>query len=81
MQLSASAPGYQAPSALRVTLSHPTRAGLDQTQLIPREGSGYSGRLRLPAAGHWLILIEDDAKTWRLMGSVILPAAGAIVIG
>ena len=81
VQLSASAPGYQSPPALRVTLSHPTRAGLDQTQLLRREGAGYTGRLRLPAAGHWLILIEDDAKTWRLMGSVILPAAGAIVIG
>ena len=81
VQLSARAPGYQLPPALRVTLSHPTRAGLDQTQLIPRAGSGYSGRLRLPAAGHWLILIEDEAKTWRLMGSVVLPANGAIVIG
>ncbi|MFY9328067.1 MAG: FixH family protein [Georgfuchsia sp.] len=81
VQLSASVPDYQLPPALRVTLSHPTRAGLDQTQLIPREGSGYAGRLRLPAAGHWLILIEDDAKVWRMMGSVVLPANGAIVIG
>lgn len=81
VQLSASATGYQVPPALRVTLSHPTRAGMDQTQLIRRGGSGYSGGLRLPAAGHWLILIEDEAKTWRLMGSVVLPAAGVIVIG
>ena len=81
VQLSVGAPGYQKPPALRVTLSHPTRAGLDQTLLIPREGSGYSGRFRLPSAGHWLILIEDDTNTWRMMGSVVLPANGAIAIG
>lgn len=81
VRLSASDTGYYLPSTLRVTLSHPTRAGLDQTGLIPQIGQIYSGRLRLPAAGHWLILIEDEAKTWRIMGSVVLPADGEIAIG
>lgn len=81
VQLSVGDPDYRLPLALRVTLSHPTRAGLDQTQAVSRQGSGYSGRFRLPAAGHWLILIEDDAKTWRMMGSVMLPAGREIVIG
>lgn len=81
VQLSASVPSYQLPPVLRVTLSHPTRAGMDQSLLIPREGSGYSGRFTLPAAGHWLILIEDNAKDWRMMGSVMLPVGNEILIG
>lgn len=79
--LSATAPDFQLPAALRVTVSHPTRAGLDQTQLLPRSGDGFSGEFHLPAAGHWLILIEDEKKNWRMMGSVVLPASGPIVIG
>lgn len=81
VHLSAANPNYRYPAALRVMLSHPTRAGLDQTQVVPRTGTAYSGRIRLPAAGHWLILIEDDAKTWRIMGSMVLPASGDILIG
>lgn len=81
VQLLASTPGFRSPTALRVTLSHPTRAGLDRTQVIQQEGTAYAGSFRLPAAGHWLILIEDETKTWRMMGSVVLPAAGEVVIG
>jgi uncharacterized protein len=55
-------------------LSHPTRAGLDQTQTLVREGGTYRGRLHLPASGHWLLLIENDAQGWRMLGKVILPA-------
>jgi hypothetical protein len=73
--------GYVMPKALRITLSHPTRAGLDQAQELPPDGENYSGKLRLPASGHWLVLLEDDAKSWRLMGSVMLPASGETVIG
>jgi hypothetical protein len=39
------------------------------------------GEVRLPAAGHWLVLLEDERKTWRLMGNVILPANGETLIG
>ena len=79
--LTTSAPDFQSPSALRVTVSHPTRAGLDQTELLPRQGAGYSARFRLPAAGHWLVLLEDDTKNWRMMGSVVLPTGGEFLIG
>jgi hypothetical protein len=74
--------GEVAPASLRVTLSHPTRAGLDQTaELVVSDGAVYGGQLRLPASGHWLVLIEDDAQTWRLMGNVVLPAQGDTDIG
>jgi len=65
---------FRAPSAIRLTLSHPTRAGLDQTQTLLREGDAYRGRLHLPASGHWLLLIENDEQGWRMLGKVILPA-------
>jgi hypothetical protein len=75
------AAGFASPKSLNLALSHPTRAGLDMAQTLRREGDAYVGELRLPASGHWLVLIEDDVKSWRLMASVTLPALGEIVIG
>lgn len=67
--------------ALLVTLSHPTRAGMDQQSRLRQDGDAYVGTMHLPASGHWLVLIEDEAKTWRLVGSVALPAANEALIG
>lgn len=69
------------PATLNVMLSHPTRAGLDRPLVLKRAGDAYVGEVPLPAAGHWLVLIEDDARTWRLMGSMMLPAANETTIG
>lgn len=65
---------FVAPAEIRLTLSHPTRAGLDQVQTLALEGGAYRGRLHLPASGHWLLLLESEAQGWRLLGKVILPA-------
>lgn len=81
IRLAAAAPDFASPPALVVTLSHPTRAGIDQKTLLKPAGGGYEGALNLPASGHWLVLVEDEAKSWRLMGSVVLPAAGETLIG
>lgn len=77
------APGVEfgVPPSLSLTLSHPTRAGLDQTVRLTANNGRYSGNLRLPASGHWLVLIEDEAQSWRVMGNVVLPAKGEIIIG
>ncbi|MCF8179044.1 MAG: FixH family protein [Sulfuritalea sp.] len=72
---------FKMPPTLAVTISHPTRAGLDQFRVLAGKADLYSGEVRLPAAGHWLVLLEDERKTWRLMGNVILPAKGETVIG
>ncbi|MDP1609923.1 MAG: FixH family protein [Sulfuritalea sp.] len=69
------------PPTLALTISHPTRAGLDQSRVLVRNGEVYSGEVRLPAAGHWLVLLEDERKTWRLMGNMVLPANGETLIG
>jgi len=49
--------------------------------VLKPEGGVYSGEMLLPASGHWLVMIEDEAKDWRLMGSMMLPAANETVIG
>ena len=72
---------FAAPAAISITLSHPTRAGVDQTRILARQGDAYVGSLNLPSSGHWLILLEDEAKSWRLLGSVMLPSSGELVIG
>ncbi|MBI5107435.1 MAG: FixH family protein [Rhodocyclales bacterium] len=81
VRLQASNPAFAMPETLAVTISHPTRAGLDQSRQLTRGSGGYSGEVRLPAAGHWLVLLEDEPKTWRLMGNVVLPSNGEALIG
>lgn len=81
VRLSAQEPGFNPPARVRVTISHPTRAGLDQSQLLTLQDGHYSGPFRLPAAGHWLVLVEDETKTWRVLGNVVLPSAGETVLG
>ncbi|MDP2822147.1 MAG: FixH family protein, partial [Sulfuritalea sp.] len=80
-RMQASDTSFMMPPTLAVTISHPTRAGLDQFRVLAGKGDIYSGEVRLPTAGHWLILLEDERKTWRLMGNVILPANGETLIG
>ena len=81
VRLAARNKDYPMPSALAVTVSHPTRAGLDQSRVLMRTGDVYSAEMRLPAAGHWLLLLEDEPRTWRLMGNMILPANGETLMG
>lgn len=71
---------FRAPEKLIISVSHPTRAGLDRNLVASRSGATYAGALRLPAAGHWIVLLEDEEKTWRLLGNVVLPAAGEVRI-
>jgi hypothetical protein len=81
VRLQAAGTGFPKPSALVVTIMHPTRAGLDQSRQLPLAGDAYSGSFQLPAAGHWLVLLEDEGKTWRLMGNVVLPSNDEVLIG
>lgn len=81
IRLFADSPLFRPPAALHVTISHPTRAGLDQTQVLPAQDGVYIGQFRLPTTGHWIVLIEDDIQTWRLMGNVVLPASREIMVG
>lgn len=80
--LAGSSERFAAPATLKLTLSHPTRAGLDQAVELKATGDQrYAGDLRLPASGHWIVMVEDGAQTWRLLGNVVLPAQGETLIG
>jgi hypothetical protein len=61
------------PSGIRVTLAHPTRAGMDQSVLLHGIGGRYQGALSDLAAGHWLVMITDEANTWRVSSEIRLP--------
>lgn len=81
VRLGARAPFFVPPASLSVTISHPTRAGLDQSQVLQRQGGIYQGKFKLPATGHWVLLIKDEQETWRLLGNIVLPAAGEMLLG
>lgn len=72
VRLRAEAPGL--PSAVRILLAHPARPDLDQAVVLQGSGSGaYDGALAPLAPGRWLIMLEDEAKSWRLVGNWNLP--------
>ena len=66
-------PGIQLPESIKVRITHPTRAGVDQNLTLQSSGPGgqYSGQLRSPLAGRWHIAVEDDKREWRLSGDWI----------
>lgn len=67
--------GAELPPRLRLTLAHPTRKGEDQAILLSGEKGAYSGRIGALRSGRWHVIIEDEAATWRLVGSLHLPEA------
>ena len=57
------------PPLLRLAVTHPTRAGVDQQIQIKHEGGGvYTGRFATPLRGRWNISVEDEPREWRLGG-------------
>ncbi len=81
IRISSKVADFSPPSQVRVTITHPTRAGLDQSQVLSLLDGRYKGKFKLPAAGHWVVLVEDDARTWRMLGNIVLPASGETVFG
>ena len=70
----------QLPEALRLTISHPTRSGLDQTiDLRPMESGWYESPLHAPERGRWHLTLEDAQRTWRMTGTWHLAGASSIV--
>lgn len=59
----------QLPEALQLTLSHPTRSGLDQSfRLTLTEGAAlYVAPLTSDIAGRWHVVLQDTSRAWRLI--------------
>lgn len=72
--------GGALPSALRLTLAHPTRAGEDRRILLSGSAGRYAAPLEALSAGRWHVTLEDEAGTWRLDGSAGIPDAPEVLI-
>lgn len=63
------ASAFEFPDTLLLRISHPTRSGSDQSLILRGEGNGYyAGKLSSPLAGRWHLALEDEQRTWRLVG-------------
>jgi len=74
--------GVSLPSALRLTFSHPTRSGMDRVvELKKISAARYQSAMPVLPAAHWLVLLEDADRTWRLSGSGRMPDQREIDLG
>jgi hypothetical protein len=65
---------------LNLRLVHPTRSGMDQSIAMNAVQPGvYEGQLQALRSGRWHVVLED--RDWRLAGDLVLPAAGALLLG
>jgi len=69
-----------APSAVRVLIAHPTRAGRDRTVVLTRgPGGTYVGTIAPRPEGRWLVTVETEA--WRLPTGAVGDGRGAVRLG
>ncbi|TAH44836.1 MAG: nitrogen fixation protein FixH [Betaproteobacteria bacterium] len=68
------------PSRIIVTVSHPTRGGMDQTLTLSASGGVFEGRMSALATGRWLFQLEDESRSWRMNGTAYLPTETEIRI-
>lgn len=74
LRLTGALPRY--PERLKLRILHPTRAGRDQSVALTRTGQEtYTGKGVSLTAGRWDLVLEDDARTWRLLGAWKVPQA------
>jgi len=67
------------PKRLVLQLVHPTRAPLDRRIVVDASPAGwYEGRLAGWGAGRWGVLLEDEARTWRLTGELKADNTGSL---
>lgn len=69
------------PEKIMFSLSHLTRANVDQFSTLALNGKDYVGEVRLPKSDRWLVSVGDEAGTWHLQGAVGFPVEGETVIG
>lgn len=66
--------GGSVPDTLFLTVSHPTRGGMDQAISLVGSNGNYNAELAALHPGHWNILLEDEPRQWRLSGAMYLPS-------
>lgn len=69
------------PETLQLRIAHPTRAGRDGLVLLRQGDPGvYGGIMPSLSAGRWLLLLEDLQSSWRLGGTMTMPARAAFTL-
>jgi hypothetical protein len=69
------------PETLQLRIAHPTRAGRDGLVLLRQRSPGvYAGVMPALTAGRWILLLEDLQSSWRLGGTVAMPAQTAFTL-
>lgn len=69
------------PETLQLHITHPTRAGRDGLVLLRQRSPGvYEGVVPVLSAGRWVLLLEDLQSSWRLGGTMTLPAQTAFML-
>lgn len=71
--LAHTSPDFQAPEALTLYLSHPTRADADQAVALTARNGAYIGQLAEGPKGRYYV--ELGSAEWRLMGTRDFPQA------
>ena len=66
---------------LHLQMLHPARAQDDLKIILQHAGGGgYHGTAANFSTGHWHLLIEPEAKHWRLTGRTRLPAQRSVLL-
>jgi len=77
--------GAEGIDALRLELSHPTRAERDRVLSLRRDATGrFRGQLERRIEGRWYAILSpsnESATQWRLSRTLQLPDAGTIELG
>ncbi|MCL1824998.1 MAG: FixH family protein [Betaproteobacteria bacterium] len=70
------------PTALYLTIVHPTQDRFDQRMLLQREQDGvYSGAMSKPLdEGRWVFQLGDETQTWSMTGIASIPAETEVSI-
>jgi len=74
------AQGIVLPPTVVLTIAHPTRAGQDQKLLLKGRDGTFASAVAPLSTGRWLIQLEDEAQTWRLSETILVPTGAEIRI-
>jgi hypothetical protein len=70
--------GQPGAAGMRLTFVHPTRAGFDRSVGLTPAGAGmYEAVVGALAPGRWQVTLEDNARAWRIGGTLRLPQDGS----
>jgi hypothetical protein len=75
------AEGAALPPQLQLRVVHPTRAGRDGLVLLRQQSPGqYEGAVPELSAGRWILMLEDMQSSWRIGGTLTVPASAAVTL-